>query len=127
MIGKLLCLKTTKLLVKCLLYLGSPEFIVFNAVPANDGIAVGDLNQKVGDMAKIGLGQCMKNKWLKKDGDKVVRVMDEVKDETAEILWNVDCGVAVPEKTLQDLKKRKRTTWGTGRKAAARKAKRAAA
>ena len=72
--------------MKCLLYLGSPEFIVFNAVPANDGIAVGDLNQKVGDMAKIGLGQCMKNKWLKKDGDKVVRVMDEVKDETAEIL-----------------------------------------
>ena len=55
-----------------LIHAGSPEFIVFNSIPTNDGIAVGDLNKAAGDVAKIGLGQCMKNKWVKKDGDKIV-------------------------------------------------------
>lgn len=88
---------------------GSPEFIVFNAIPTNDGISVGDLNKAAGDVAKIGLGQCMKNKWVKKDGDKIVRVLDNVKDDTADILRAVLSGApdAAPEKVLQDLKKRK--------------------
>ena len=66
------------------------------------------MNTTVGDVAKIGLGQCMKNKWVKKDGDKIVRVLNEVKDETAHILKEVDSGVtSISEKILQDFKKRK--------------------
>jgi PheRS DNA binding domain 3/PheRS DNA binding domain 1 len=44
---------------------GSPEFQVYNAVPA-EGIQMTELQAKLpGDVVKIGLGPCMKNKWLK--------------------------------------------------------------
>ena len=89
--------------------LGSPEYLVHSAIPA-DGITVADLNKAVGDsLGKIGLGQCMKNKWAKKDGDKIVRLQNDVKDETAELLRCVRSNNlgSVHEKALQDLKKRK--------------------
>ena len=55
---------------------GSPEIVVYNTIAnAQDGsIAVTELNKLVGDMAKIGLGACMKNKWVKKVGDQLVKV-----------------------------------------------------
>lgn len=49
----------------------------------------------------------MKNKWVKKDGDRIIRITSNVKDETAEVLKLVSIPNAVPEKILQDLKKRK--------------------
>ena len=88
---------------------GSPEFQVYKAVPS-EGINVVDLNASLGEVAKIGLGPCMKNKWLKKDGDRIVRLVDDVKDETASSL----AGIADPnsasktsEDDLKNLKRRK--------------------
>lgn len=88
---------------------GSPEFQVYQAVPV-EGISVVDLNASLGDVAKIGLGPCMKNKWLKKDGDRIVRISEEVKDETATCLAEIANPTAetkVSEEDLKNLKRRK--------------------
>lgn len=93
---------------------GSPEFQVFNAVPPGEtGIAMTELQSKLGDVVKIGLGPCMKNKWLKKAGDSVVRATNEdIKDETAMILSSLGQGDSgnnnsVSEEELKNLKRRK--------------------
>jgi phenylalanyl-tRNA synthetase alpha chain len=54
---------------------GSPEFQVYAAVPAGAGIPMSDLAAIVGaNVSKIGLGPCMKNKWIKKDKDQLLRL-----------------------------------------------------
>ena len=88
---------------------GSPEFQVYQAVSA-EGISVVDLNTSLGDVAKIGLGPCMKNKWLKKDGDRIVRISEGVTDETAICLAEIANPKAeskVSEEDLKNLKRRK--------------------
>merc|ERR1711871_849770 len=86
---------------------GSPEFRVYSAIPP-EGISIADLNSALGaNVGKIGLGQCMKVKWVKKEGEKIIRVLETGRDETAEVLRKVERGESVPEKTLQELKKRK--------------------
>jgi phenylalanyl-tRNA synthetase alpha chain len=88
--------------------LGSPEFQVYQAVPAGEaGKSMADLQKELPEASKIGLGPCMKNKWLKKQGDLVLRVAESVKDETAEVLAQVSNGVEVPEEELKNLKRRK--------------------
>ena len=91
---------------------GSPEIQVLNAVPLEGGIALGELQQALGEIAKIGMGQCMKNKWLKKDGELVVRVSGgAVTDETATLLNLVKSGdvsgINSNETELKNLMKRK--------------------
>mmetsp|Transcript_11401 Transcript_11401/g.14844 ORF Transcript_11401/g.14844 Transcript_11401/m.14844 type:complete len:562 (+) Transcript_11401:134-1819(+) len=64
---------------------GSPECLLFNALPSKGegGATLGDLEGKIGKMAaKVGMGPCMKNKWVKKDGQQLVRLVDSVVDET---------------------------------------------
>lgn len=86
---------------------GSPEVRVFNAVTA-EGVSVSSLNSQLGEVAKIGMGVCMKNKWLQKKGDLIVRNCDSVTDETTVILQRVESGDStVPEAELNNLKKRK--------------------
>ena len=86
---------------------GSPEYLVFNAIPSEGGITVGNLSNKVGDsLCKIGLAQCMKNKLVKKDGECIVKITENINDETAELLRQVENG-NLSDKILQDLKKRK--------------------
>ena len=90
---------------------GSPEFQVFKAVPAG-GIELKILQDQLGEVAKIGLGPCMKNKWLVKKGEVVERLVDVVVDETAQLLAKVDRSQSefvdgVPEEELKNLKKRK--------------------
>lgn len=82
---------------------GSPEFRVYQAVSA-EGMSVAELNSSLGDVAKIGLGPCMKNKWLKKDGDRILRIAEGVKDETATSLANLS---TASEDDLKNLKRRK--------------------
>jgi phenylalanyl-tRNA synthetase alpha chain len=66
------------------------------------------LNQTLGDnVVKIGLGPCMKNKWVKKDKNLIVRLSGGVRDETRELLQQVASGVEVSEDDLKNLKKRK--------------------
>eukprot|EP00596_Hydrurales_sp_CCMP1899_P002267 CAMPEP_0119042874 /NCGR_PEP_ID=MMETSP1177-20130426/16224_1 /TAXON_ID=2985 /ORGANISM="Ochromonas sp, Strain CCMP1899" /LENGTH=507 /DNA_ID=CAMNT_0007009937 /DNA_START=85 /DNA_END=1605 /DNA_ORIENTATION=- len=82
---------------------GSPEFQVYNAVPVG-GINVADLNNTLGAIAKIGLGPCMKNKWLKKEGDVIVRISEGIKDQTAVSLSSL---TETSEDDLKNFKKRK--------------------
>jgi phenylalanyl-tRNA synthetase alpha chain len=63
------------------------------------------------DSAKVGSGNAFKNKWIKKDGDSLVLVADEVKDTTKEILKNIQETKSLSDaKLLADLKKRKLVT-----------------
>jgi phenylalanyl-tRNA synthetase alpha chain len=66
------------------------------------------LNQTLGDsLVKIGLGPCMKNKWVKKDKNLIVRLSQSVRDETRELLHQIASGIEVSEDDLKNLKKRK--------------------
>ena len=86
---------------------GSPEFQVYQAVPA-EGISVVELNTTMGEIGKIGLGPCMKNKWLKKDGDRIIRIMERVKDDTAISLADLASPTAASKPSEDDLKNLKR-------------------
>lgn len=86
---------------------GSPEMQVMNAVPAEGGITVSDLNNAVGPAAKLGMGACMKNKWVKKEGDLIVKVVTDPVDEAAVAMKAIQLGEVYPEKECQALKKRK--------------------
>ena len=48
---------------RALVAAGLPEFQVFSAVPA-EGMNLKALQDQLGEVAKIDLGPCMKNKWL---------------------------------------------------------------
>lgn len=89
---------------------GSPEIQVLNAVPT-EGISLAELQTVLGEVAKIGMGVCMKNKWIKKDGDRVVRVAEGVQDDTASILRAVltsdAAAIAQNDSELKNLMKRK--------------------
>ena len=70
-----------------------------------------DLQKAVGsDACKIGLGPCMKNKWLKKNKDLIVKAdpSRDVADETAQQLRTLQAsGNGVAEDDLKNLKRRK--------------------
>ena len=86
---------------------GSPEFQVYQAVPS-EGINVVDLNSSLGDIAKIGLGPCMKNKWLKKEGDRIVKIALGIKDETATCLADISNPTSTTKPSEEDYKNLKR-------------------
>ena len=66
------------------------------------------------DMAKIGVGSCMKNKWLSKAGDLLIPTVSDVVDTAALLLQKVSLNVSgqgvdlsSSEEDLKNLKKRK--------------------
>mmetsp|Transcript_16787 Transcript_16787/g.20506 ORF Transcript_16787/g.20506 Transcript_16787/m.20506 type:complete len:510 (-) Transcript_16787:126-1655(-) len=66
---------------------GAQEIIVLGALvdAGENGLSMPELQSKVGKaVCKIGMGNCMKNKWAKKNGDKLIatKALDEVKDVT---------------------------------------------
>ncbi len=87
---------------------GSPEIQVLKAL-SEAGTSVAELNANLGEVAKLGLGVCMKNKWVQKKGDLIVAIVSNIEDETSNILKNVrdSAAAGVSEKDLQNLKKRK--------------------
>ncbi|KAL3901085.1 MAG: hypothetical protein SGCHY_000872 [Lobulomycetales sp.] len=60
---------------------GSHEALYFNAVP-EDGIELKLLQEKVGASFAFGQGKAFKNKWVKKDGTRIVRNTDSIVDQT---------------------------------------------
>lgn len=71
------------------------------------------LEAQVGkDIAKIGVGTCMKNKWVSKSGDALVASLDSILDDTREQLSAISLAseesslAAVPTATSALLKKR---------------------
>ena len=63
--------------------------LVLKALNETGKLSMPDLQGKVGkDVAKIGMGNCMKKKWIKKDGGDLVplKKVEEVEDELQAIL-----------------------------------------
>ncbi|KAI9503692.1 Phenylalanyl-tRNA synthetase, beta subunit, cytoplasmic [Coemansia spiralis] len=87
---------------------GSYEARIFHAVPAGDrGIAIDELKAKYGNIANLGQGKGLRNKWLKKDGNNIVRLVDGVVDQTKLDLEIVNKTSTHPSKdVLKDLKRR---------------------
>jgi phenylalanyl-tRNA synthetase alpha chain len=68
---------------------GSQEYSVLQALEESGALSLPDLEVKVGKaIAKIGMGNCMKKKWIKKDGGNLVALkkLSEVNDEVQEML-----------------------------------------
>ena len=96
---------------------GSQEMIVLLALieAGTDGMSASDLQTKVGKhVFKIGRGTCMKNRWIKNDGDKLVSLKEagDVEDETQTQLKALQEANGVAEglldkKALTGLKRRK--------------------
>lgn len=95
---------------------GSPEMQVLNMITNDTGISLSELQQVLGaDVVKIGLGVCMKNKWIQKNGDMIVRLVTSgdksLLDDTSLLLTKVASNDTISleayEKDLQNLKKRK--------------------
>ncbi|KAF9338314.1 Phenylalanyl-tRNA synthetase, beta subunit, cytoplasmic [Podila minutissima] len=87
---------------------GSHEAKVFNAVDAENGIAIAELAKLLGASAKIGQGKAFKNKWIKKDGDKLVREVASIVDQTQlDALEIRSTGTHSKPATLKDLQARK--------------------
>jgi phenylalanyl-tRNA synthetase alpha chain len=95
---------------------GSQEILVLKVLveAGEDGMMMKDLQDKVGkNVCKIGMGNCMKQKWAKKAGDKLIatKAVDDVTDETQKSLvalqeagGNPD---AIDAKVITALKRRK--------------------
>ena len=72
---------------------GSQEIIVLKALEEVGTLSLSDLQSKVGnEIAKIGMGNCMKLKWVKKDGNNLVPIKkaEEVQDEVQLMLKKLD-------------------------------------
>jgi len=90
---------------------GSHEWKVWDAVKRKGRIAVKDLEGIVGPSAKIGQGNAFKLKWIRKEGDGLVPVAEEVRDETQEVLDSVRrSGEMSDARLLKDYQKRKLVT-----------------
>ena len=92
----------------------SQEISVFKAVLAAgvDGIAMKDLDGKVGKaVSKIGMGNCMKAKWIGKNGANLIAKIDSVPEDSVlaalQALKGDDSGSSLDSKLLQNLKRRK--------------------
>ena len=59
-------------------------------------------------MLRIGRGKAFKNKWVRKDGDRLVRLVAAVKDQTREDLLEIQQTKTHRDaEVLKDLRKRK--------------------
>lgn len=68
---------------------GAQEMLVLRALVEKGPLSMPALQEAVGKpVAKIGMGNCMKNKWVKKDGADLValKTLDEVEDEVQNAL-----------------------------------------
>lgn len=68
---------------------GTQEMIVLKALNEAGKLSIPDLQNAVGkDVAKIGMGNCMKNKWITKDGGDLVPIkkLEEVDDTVQQSL-----------------------------------------
>ncbi|KAJ1966304.1 Phenylalanyl-tRNA synthetase, beta subunit, cytoplasmic [Dipsacomyces acuminosporus] len=87
---------------------GSYEARVYYAVPeGGEGISIDELKAKFGKIANLGQGKGFKNKWIKKNGNSIVRVAASIIDQTKLDLETVRATGTHPEKdVIKDLKRR---------------------
>jgi phenylalanyl-tRNA synthetase alpha chain len=86
---------------------GSHEKKVFDAVP-KEGIEIKELEKALpSEVVKVGQGKAFKNKWIKKDGSKLVRLVDAIQDETQVLCQQISKLELKDVNACKDLKKRK--------------------
>ncbi|KAJ2725547.1 Phenylalanyl-tRNA synthetase, beta subunit, cytoplasmic [Coemansia sp. Benny D115] len=87
---------------------GSYEVRIFNAIPAGEeGITISELSAKYGKVAGLGQGKCLQNKWIKKSGASIVRLVDSVDDQIKTDLEVVQATGTHPSiDVLKNLKRR---------------------
>ena len=90
---------------------GSHEVRVFHAIPL-EGLDISQLSGIVGQsVAKFGQQAAFKNKWIAKNGGRLVRLVDSVVDQTqTELLAIRQSGLLLDESLLKKLKSRKLVT-----------------
>lgn len=74
---------------------GSQEMRVLRAIQMAGRISMTDLEKNVGtEVTKIGMGNCMKNKWVKKEGTDLVPLitMEEAEDSVQKALHLLQSG-----------------------------------
>eukprot|EP00560_Eucampia_antarctica_P008461 CAMPEP_0197826314 /NCGR_PEP_ID=MMETSP1437-20131217/3285_1 /TAXON_ID=49252 ORGANISM="Eucampia antarctica, Strain CCMP1452" /NCGR_SAMPLE_ID=MMETSP1437 /ASSEMBLY_ACC=CAM_ASM_001096 /LENGTH=505 /DNA_ID=CAMNT_0043426701 /DNA_START=42 /DNA_END=1559 /DNA_ORIENTATION=- len=95
---------------------GSQEILVLKVLveAGEDGLSMKDLQSKVPkNVCKIGMGNCMKQKWAKKTGDKLVAIkaVEDVRDENQQALMHLQKSNGNPDdvdgKVIAALKRRK--------------------
>jgi len=94
-----------------ILSLGSHEVRVFNMI--NMQTSIQEINNALGEYAKIGQSKAFKNKWIRQvpgTTDKLERCIDAVQDETKDQLLAISKGDKIAALITQDLKKRKLIT-----------------
>lgn len=80
---------------KSILRDGSQEMRVLKAVHAAGRMSMADLEAAVGkSVSKIGMGNCMRSRWIKKDGADLVplKAVDEVEDTVQKALQTLSEG-----------------------------------
>ncbi|KAF2224834.1 tRNA synthetases class II core domain (F)-domain-containing protein [Elsinoe ampelina] len=91
---------------------GSHEYKVWDAVKKAGKMPVKDLTAAVGaESAKVGQGNAFRVKWIKKDGDSLVPLVDAPEDSTRKVLQGAQDSASIADaKVLADYKKRKLVT-----------------
>lgn len=92
---------------------GSHEAVVFNSIP-DGGISQAKVMEIGGPNAKLGFAKAMSNGWIEVDkknagGPLVIKKIKSINDEVKDVLSKIqDMKLdSVPDKSVQDLKKRK--------------------
>lgn len=98
--------------------LGSHEVKVFNAIPST-GISIMELNVTlnqliiciqnktiIGQHSSIGQGKAFKNKWIRKIGDRIERIVDIVIDTAQIDLQSIQSTGTGADSILKEFKKR---------------------
>jgi len=61
---------------------GAPEFLYVSKMQVGKKVSEKDMEDLVGKkIAGIGKGKAFKQKWIKKDGDQLVRIAENIVDE----------------------------------------------
>jgi hypothetical protein len=88
---------------------GTPEFNAWRIV-GEQGVDKDTLNNALGEQAKFAFAQAMKKKWIKLEQNRVVRVAQQVKDDTQDILQAIAANPdpnSISDEDFKDLRKRK--------------------
>ncbi|CAL4967137.1 unnamed protein product [Urochloa decumbens] len=91
---------------------GSPEAQLVAAIPP-EGASKDALKAKLGDAFDVGMKAAARNKWIgfeKGNKDLVLRKVENVNDELQDQLKRLANGEVVPDKVIDDLKRRKLIT-----------------
>ena len=86
---------------------GSHEVKVFELITA-EGTDMTEVQKKLGDIAKIGLGKAFQKGWIaQKDSQTLIRKVEQVEDVTRLQLQRLSQAESVPEDSIKELLKRK--------------------